>query len=44
MADELKVRLVHQVCDVLFAAGEEIIKADDLLGGGGGEFEKERSE
>lgn len=30
VADELKVGLANQVCDVVLAAGEEVVKADDL--------------
>ena len=31
MADELKARMIEEVGDVLFAAGEQIVRTDDLM-------------
>jgi hypothetical protein len=31
MPDELKVRVVHQVGDVLLATGEQVVRADDFM-------------
>jgi hypothetical protein len=43
MPDELKARMIEQVGDVLFAAGEQIVRTDDLMTLGEQTFRKVRA-